>query len=358
MKKIELIEIKLDGSVAILPHPKQAELYGEEILDEDFLESIRLQGILQPPVVTYLSDIHDGFENADGLDPYTIVVISGHRRWRASEMLGEESLTFQLKRYNNYFDSEVDHITYNKQRKKSKRQIANEINVYKQKLSHVRKILENEGIEALERFKSFDFLKHVQVDENGKHFLPFGTDLITKDLGISKKHQEQLNVIFNEDWEQDKIEVISISSLSEKQKKKATSQFSKLLEEARLEVDKKDGLSINKVHTEIMRVWNDIDSIINPKPKEKKTKKKDVSKVWTKPKDIIYEKIDAEYYDELISSGAEEHFTSKAVDGVIDGEAGTDIVVYGDNYFVYCRDEKKGFRFDTGILYNFLKEQT
>lgn len=289
MEKIELIEIPLDGSLTILPHPKQAELYGEEIIDDDFLESVRLQGVLQPPVITYLKDIADGMlEFIDpATDPNAIVIVSGHRRWKASEKVGKTSMHCQLKRYENYFDSEVEHITYNKQRKKKPSQIAAEINAYKQKLSQVRKDLEDNGVSALEKYKSFSFGEHLQVDENGRYYLPFAREMIKSQLGHSETLQKQLGVIQDEDWEQDRIERISISALSESKKKKAIEQFSKLLADARIEVDKKDGLSINKVYTEIMRVWNDIDSIINPKPKEKKSKKKtEVTKKWLKAHDF------------------------------------------------------------------------
>ena len=220
-------------------------------------------------------------------DPNAVVIVSGHRRWKASERVGNTSMHCQLKRYDNYFDSEVEHITYNKQRKKSKRVIANELTAYKQKLSQVRKDLEDNGVSALEKYKSFSFGKHLQVDENGRYFLPFAREMIEKDLGIKDDMQKKLNVIFNEDWEQDRIERISISALSESKKKKAIEQFSNLLSDARIEVDKKDGLSINKVYNEIMRVWNDIDSILNPKPKEKKSKKKtEVTKKWLKAHDF------------------------------------------------------------------------
>jgi ParB-like chromosome segregation protein Spo0J len=335
MKKIELIEIDLENDL-ILPHPKQHELYGEEVLDEDFVESIKLQGVLQPPVVTYFKDVKDGFENHD-YPKDAIVFISGHRRWKGSLKAGRVKLYCELKRYGNYFDSEVDHITYNKQRKKSKAQIAKELLAYKQKLDQVRKVLEIEGVEGVKNFNSFDFLKHVKYDENGKPYLPYATEMIEKDLGISKKHQEQLNVIFSDEWLQSKIEDIHFSKLSARKKKEATEKFSGLVESARTEVDKRDGLSINRIHSEIMRVWNDIDSVINPKPKEKAKKKKSHTKKWVKAKDFA----NSIEVSELEVDSPEAHITI--------GEETKNIVFLkgGDNAVVV----------NTKQLLKFLKEQ-
>jgi len=280
MKKIELIEIKLDGTENIMPHPRQEELY-DDTVDANFIESIKLHGIKQMPVVAIAENIL-GYPTAE--DGY--VIISGHRRITAAIRADFETVICELKHYDNYFDSEVDHIIYNKQRKKTKKEIAGEIIAYKQKLDQIRKDLKDNGLKAVEKYKTFNLVQYVQQDEKGRYFLPLGSEMIEKELGITEKHQKQLNVIFNEDWEQDKIETISVSSLSEKRKNKATENFKNLLAEARAEVDKKDGFSVNKVYNEIMRVWNDIDSIINPKPKEKKSKKKEVAQKWLKVHDF------------------------------------------------------------------------
>lgn len=344
MKKIELIEIDLENDL-ILPHPKQHELYGEEVLDEDFVESIKLQGVLQPPVVTYFKDVKDGFENHE-YPKDAIVFISGHRRWKGSLKAGRVKLYCELKRYGNYFDSEVDHITYNKQRKKSKAQIAKELLAYKQKLDQIRKELKEKGVKALENFKSFDFQKHLKVDDEGNYYLPEGRELIEKDLGISETHQEQLNVIFSDDWLQKKVEKIHFSKLSAKKKREATETFSDLVEKGREEVDKKDGLSVNKVYNEIMRVWKDIDSVINPKPKEKaKKKKRKVTKEWLKPKDFITSKLDKNTPEgeKALETQADGIFYCREQEGEI-------IKLYSDKY-------KEIFIVSTDKLYDYLKEQ-
>lgn len=281
MKKIELIEIPFDGSVPIHAHPRQAELYNGSV-DANFIESIKLHGIKQMPVVALATEV---FENASEYKGY--VIISGHRRFEGAEKAGLLSIVCELRHYDNYFDTEVDHIVFNKQRKKTKKEIAGELIAYKQKLDQVRKELADNGLEGIVKYKSFNVTHHVKKDKDGVYCLPFATEMIEKDLGISKKHQEQLNVIFNDDWVQDKIELIFHSKLNKKEKDKLTKMFSEHVDDGRAEVDKENGLSVNKVHGELIRAWNQIDSFINPKPKEKKTKKKSTSKVWTKIKDFV-----------------------------------------------------------------------
>lgn len=333
MKKIELIEIDLENDL-ILPHPKQHELYGDEILDEDFVESIKLQGVLQPPVVTYFKDVKEGFENHD-YPKDAIVFISGHRRWKGSLKAGRVKLYCQVKRYENYFDSEVDHITFNKTRHKTKAQIANELLAYKQKLDQIRKELEVNGLEALSKYKSFDVSKHVEVDENGRHYLPYATEMIAKDLGITKGQQEKLNVIFSDEWLQGKIEDIHFSKLSNKKKNIAEKGLDEVVTKGREEVDKKDGLSVNKVHSEIMRVWNDIDSVINPKPKEKAKKKKSHTKKWVKAKDFA-EKVEGEELD----------YAEELVD-----------VLEGQKEIIVPLTNKIAYRINLKLFSKFLKEQ-
>lgn len=365
MKQIELIEIPMDKSILVIHHPKQAELY-KDIVDPDFVESIRLHGVKQMPVLAPYEEIfNETFEERAnyptpeevGIDP-KYVIISGHRRLRAAYEAGLTSVTCELKHYDNYFDSEVDHIVYNKQRVKTNAEKHAEINAYKQKLYQVRNDLEKNGLKALEKYKSMNFQEYVKTDEEGRHYLPFARDLIEEELNIKKSLQDKLDVIFSKNWLQDKVDEIHFSKLSPKKKEKAINDFSKLVEDARIEVDKKDGLSVNKTYEEIMRVWKDIDSVINPKPKEKKTKKKSTTKVWIKPKDIVKEKIDREYYNDLLTqSHAEFNITGEVENGVLNAETGIALLIDDTEHYIYNLDENVGFKLDLTKFYQFLKEQ-
>lgn len=355
MKKIELIEIPMDKSILVIHHPKQAELY-KDIVDPDFVESIRLHGVKQMPVIAPYEEIfNETFEERDnyptpeeiGIDP-KYVIISGHRRLRAAYEAGLTSVTCELKHYDNYFDSEVDHIVYNKQRVKTNAEKHAEINAYKQKLYQVRNDLEKNGLKALEKYKSMNFQEYVKTDEEGRHYLPFARDLIEEELNIKKSLQDKLDVIFSKNWLQDKVDEIHFSKLSPKKKEKAINDFSKLVEDARIEVDKKDGLSVNKTYEEIMRVWKDIDSVINPKSRDVSNtsrKKKNISKVWIKPKDLVISKVNKN------SPEGEERIGTQA-DGLIylAEEKLDKIHLYSDKH-----DEV--FTVSTAKLYQFLKEQ-
>lgn len=62
----------------ILPHPFNARVYGDDALDPDFVESIRVNGVQEPVVV--VKTIIDG---QDGL-----YILSGHRRVKAAARVG------------------------------------------------------------------------------------------------------------------------------------------------------------------------------------------------------------------------------------------------------------------------------
>jgi ParB-like chromosome segregation protein Spo0J len=329
MKKIELIEIKLDGSVTILPHPKQAELYGEEKIDNDFVESIKLHGVKQKPLIAPASEIYD-----EPVPKGAICIISGHRRFKASELAELPSVLCELRHYDSYFESEVDHILFNKTREKKHFQKAAEMKAYKQKLDQIRKDLENNGVEALDKYKSMNLRKHLQIDEKGRHYLPFARQLIADELKIKEGLQTRYDTIFDDDWVQDKLDLIFHSKLNKKEKKRLTELFSKHVDDGREEVDKEDGLSINKVYKELVRAWNQIDGIINPKPKVKKPKKKSTTKVWVKVKD----------------------FASK-VDVIPQGSSIVDTDEDGFFYLFGNENNKHQHKIDYAMFLKYLKEQ-
>lgn len=332
-EEIQIIELLLDGSVEILDHPKQKEIYSEEI-DKDFIESINIHGVRQMPIITPAEDV-----NLELIDPSkdNFVIVSGHRRIRTAQKLKLPSVLCEVRRYETVFDSEVDHLVSNKQRKKKPSEIAAEIDAYKQKLSQIRKELEKKGVKALDNYKSMRLGNYIQIDENGRPYLPFARELIEEELKIKENRQKQLSVIFpgeSHNWLQDRIDEIFHSKLSAKKKRIATEGISEVVERCRQEVDKKDGLSINKAYNEIKNVWNDIDSVINPKPKEKaKKKKKNVTKRWIKPKDLVFD----------------------TDNGVIDESEFADVA---DVSYIYIQDEKgQGYFLEVGKLVKYLKEQ-
>lgn len=97
------------------PHPRQALVYGETMVDVAFVESIKRTGILQMPVVK-VDDEDFGF-----------VIISGHRRVEAAKQAGFTHVECEVRSYESVEDEEYDFYIANKQRKKSQKQILAEI---------------------------------------------------------------------------------------------------------------------------------------------------------------------------------------------------------------------------------------
>lgn len=86
-------------------HMKNQELYGEEYLAEDFLDSVREQGILVPLAV-----------KRDG------TIISGHRRWQAARLLGMETVPVTFVEYESELEERRAIIDFNRQRQKTSTQ--------------------------------------------------------------------------------------------------------------------------------------------------------------------------------------------------------------------------------------------
>ena len=96
------------------PHPLNAELYGDGC-DQDLLESIRTKGILTPLLIT-----------KEG------IVISGHRRLNAAQMLRLEEVPVNYSEVTDEFDLEEKIITANKQRIRTNEELAREFQKLKE----------------------------------------------------------------------------------------------------------------------------------------------------------------------------------------------------------------------------------
>lgn len=91
-------------------HPKNIEIYGDEIPDADLIQSIRSKGILEPLVIR---------------DDKTI--LSGHRRWAAAVALNLDTVPCRILTFSDRDDEEEALIEFNRQRKKTPHQTLNEV---------------------------------------------------------------------------------------------------------------------------------------------------------------------------------------------------------------------------------------
>jgi ParB-like chromosome segregation protein Spo0J len=73
----EQIEIDNIYPEELIPHPTNKEIYKEEDVDLELVESIKENGQLEPLVI-----IEDGKDK---------LIISGHRRWLALKYINEEN---------------------------------------------------------------------------------------------------------------------------------------------------------------------------------------------------------------------------------------------------------------------------
>ena len=113
------------------PHPVNRKLYGAETISQDFVDSIKENGILEPLVI-----------KRDG------TIISGHRRWLTAKALNMESVPVRVLEFENELDEREAIITFNKQREKT----------FSQKMA------EAEELEAIERERA----RRRQVELAGK----------------------------------------------------------------------------------------------------------------------------------------------------------------------------------------------
>ena len=100
-----------EASVSELdPHPKNQELYGDTTeLDDTFVDSIRQKSVLEPLVITQDKR-----------------VISGHRRLRAAQEVGVDSVPVRVSEFDSELAEREALIEFNRQREKTPGQIVNE----------------------------------------------------------------------------------------------------------------------------------------------------------------------------------------------------------------------------------------
>jgi len=91
------------------PHELNDEIYGDEELPQDFLDSVKEKGILVSLAV-----------KDDG------TIISGHRRWRAAKAANMEAVPVSIVSFESELDEREAVITFNKQREKTFSQKMNE----------------------------------------------------------------------------------------------------------------------------------------------------------------------------------------------------------------------------------------
>jgi len=103
-------------------HPRNREFYGDITVDGPFLDSIRVAGILQPPIVTPLDSTYWPIRRDDDMSRVEAYrIIAGHRRIKALQELGETQVEVIVKDYADDDEEIYDFIASNATRTKDTR---------------------------------------------------------------------------------------------------------------------------------------------------------------------------------------------------------------------------------------------
>jgi len=131
-------------------HPFSVTIYGDEELNEDFVENISDKGILNPITI-----------NSDNR------IISGHRRWNAAKIVGLAEVPVVIANCENELVEREAILDFNRQREKTIHQ----------------KMREAEELEAIEKEKAK--IRQTAFLQQGSNF-PVEDNLFTTEKGQSR----------------------------------------------------------------------------------------------------------------------------------------------------------------------------
>lgn len=184
----KIVQIETD---VLYDHPKQTEVYGEVVVEPEFVASIKDMGIITPLVVA---------KRKEG--GYTI--ISGHRRHRAAIEAGLERVPCLIKQYENEEMMELEFLAANMQREKTKRARLKEFLHHKQILCQIGKIRKGQGVYANTIYVDEHFsriCKTLKIDNMIEPGEPIDSvEILKKITNYSKYEQEMLTVLYSDDW--------------------------------------------------------------------------------------------------------------------------------------------------------------
>lgn len=153
------------GVSELRPHPANISLYGEEAIPEDFIESIRTHGIIEPLLIKWDKTI-----------------ISGHRRWLAAKKAGLATVPARTCDFADELEEIEMLISSNKQRVKTTTQIAREG-------AELQRIEGERARKRMEAGKRIDPTQNFgEGGETDEH--------VAKALGMSKEQWRKIRTVF------------------------------------------------------------------------------------------------------------------------------------------------------------------
>ncbi len=250
----EIVNINISE---IQDFPTQREIYGEPIIELEFLASVKEFGVITPVIVT------------KGTDCY--ILISGHRRVKAAELAELTTVPAIIREYDSTDDMQLEFLSCNMQREKTPRVRINEFLRYKQLLCQIGKVRKKSRNYENTIFENTMFSRI--LDENIKNsndgeFSIDSTEILKQVTGYSEYEQTYLSVLYNDDWLQKKLDGLRLLGCSVEIEEVLISLREKAVQEYEA-----GNATLNNAVSEVKRVFKDAEAHL--KPKEEKKPKKD-----------------------------------------------------------------------------------
>ncbi len=168
------------------PHPKNAEIYGQESASEELVASVKSKGVMVPLTI-----------KSDG------TIISGHRRFDAARLAGLEFVPIGIATFENELDELEAIIEFNRQREKTFVQKMKEAEALE---GIVKKRLEEKMKAGFNQYSPVETFPHAEPEKT--------RDKVAQQTGIgSGKTYEVAKKIWNKAKEGDESAKIAVSKI-------------------------------------------------------------------------------------------------------------------------------------------------
>lgn len=251
----EIVNIKIEE---LGDFPKQEEIYGEAVVEAEFVASVKECGIITPLIVCQASEI-DNSSNT----PY--IIISGHRRRTAAISAELEEVPCLIKYYETYEEAELEFLTCNFQREKSDRVRLKEFLHYKQTLCQIGKVRKKsrsyENTAYLNKHLSEILANKLQIEDYSNVALD-SYEILKKITGFTEYEQTYLTVLYDGDWLQkrlDKLRILKCPLALEEELIRLREQAVKVYEDG--------DCTLNNAVSEIKRIFAQAEDKLKPKEK-------------------------------------------------------------------------------------------
>jgi len=264
---------------AIMPHPLESEIYGEIKVGDEFVASIRDQGVLQPLLLAD-SEILNGAAEAPSF------IVSGHRRWHGAIKAGLAVVPAIYPKYDNYDQTALHLIVSNMNREKSGAQRRAEFLQLKQKLSQLGKLRQKKGIYADTIIEDSEFLRLLKYHKFDDEAALDSIELLKEMTGFTEWQQRLIKVVFDDEYRGTAFNRLyeigkNVGVSADNMNKTMIGELDDFWEATMREADK-GNVSLKSAHDAIRKAIAKCENRLRPTKKSKKEKSKIERKKPTK----------------------------------------------------------------------------